>query len=334
MLAALIVVGVVAALALAAVFVLLKRRNVLDPPALPPIVATDPALQAEVRAQSARLDRLADGLTQAGHGQEAMRTGLEQTRRMLAEMRAREQERRLHEEEARASLQRLEATFLGASSRGRVGENVVWEALQMLPADMVDTQFHVNGKVVEFCLRLPDGKRMPVDSKWTGVAELEALESAHGEERVRLARSLEKLAAQRANEVAKYLDPSLTTPFAVAAVPDAVHGVLRRAHLDAHGRGVLLVPYSSALPVVLALYSLCCRLGNDGADVGALVGEVTAALDGIERTLENSVERSAKMAQNAAAEIRTNLGRARGALGRARIGDEDPAELVPLRAVD
>ncbi|MCA1726398.1 MAG: hypothetical protein LC722_01705, partial [Actinobacteria bacterium] len=145
---------------------------------------------------------------------------------------------------------------------------------------------------------------------------------------------VEKLAAARANEVAKYLDPSLTTPFAVAAVPDAVHAVLRRAHLDAHARGVLLVAYSSALPAVLALYSLCCRLGADGADVGALVGEVTVALDGIERTLENSVERSAKMAQNAAADIRTHLGRARGALGRARQMEEQPEPLVPLRAVD
>ena len=322
---AVVLLGAVAALALAAVVTLLRRGQAVAPVA-------DPALQAEVRAQASRLDRLADGLAQSGLGQEAMRGSLEQARGMLAEMRAREQERRVHEEEARASLQRLEATFLGAASRGRVGENVVWEALQMLPADMVDTQFHVNGKVVEFCLRLPDGKRLPVDSKWTGVAEVEALETARGEDRVRAARTVEKLAADRAREVAKYLDPSLTTPFAVAAVPDAVHGVLRRAHLDAHARGVLLVPYSSALPVVMALYSLCCRLGADGADVGALVGEVAASLDGIERTLENSIERSAKMAQNAAADIRTHLGRARGALGRARLTEPQP--VAPLRAVD
>jgi DNA recombination protein RmuC len=334
MLVALIVLGGVAALALVAVVALVRRPQPEPAAALAPVTVVDPALQAELRSQAARIDRLSDGLAQSGAGQEAMRTGLDQTRAMLADMRSREQERRIHEEEARASLQRLEATFLGASSRGRVGENVVWEALQMLPPDMVDTQFHVNGKVVEFCLRLPDGKRLPVDSKWTGVTELELLENAQGDDRLRIARALEKLAADRAKEVAKYLDPSLTTPFAVAAVPDAVHAVLKRAHLDAHARGVLLVPYSAALPIVMALYSLCCRLGADGADVGALVGEVSSALDGIERTLENSVERSAKMAVNAAAEIRTNLGRARGALGRARLAEEDPEPLAPLRAVD
>jgi DNA recombination protein RmuC len=328
MLVALIVLGVVAVLAVGALVVLLRR-----PTSVPGSVSViDPALQAEVRAQATRLDRLADGLNQTGAGQEAMRRGLEQTRGMVAEMRAREQERRIHEEEARATLQRLEATFLGAASRGRVGENVVWEALQTLPPDMVDTGFHVNGKTVEFSLRLPDGRRLPVDSKWAGVAELEALEVAQGEDRTRLARVLEKLVADRAKEVAKYLDPSVTTPLAVAAVPDAVFAVVRRAHIDAYGWGVLIVPYSTALPVLLALYSLCCRMGADGADVGALVSEVTSSLDGIERALENSVERSAKMAQNAAADIRSHLGRARGALGRARL--EEAPDVPALRAVD
>lgn len=325
MLIALIALAVVTTLALAALVVVVARRPPSVGAAQP---APDAALHAEVRAQAARLDRLADGLNQTGAGQEAMRRGLDHARGMIAEMRAREQERRLHEEEARATLQRLEATFLGASSRGRAGENVVWEALQNLPADMVDTGFHVNGKIVEFSMLLPDGRRLPVDSKWAGVGELEALESAVGEDRARLARTLEKLVADRAREVAKYLDPSVTTPFAVAAVPDAAFAVVRRAHLDAHRAGVLIVPYSSALPVLLALYSLCCRLGSDGADVGALVSEVTASLDGIERALENSVERAAKMAQNAAADMRTHIGRARGALGRARLADGGTPEAL------
>jgi DNA recombination protein RmuC len=327
--AALIVLGVVAVVAVAAVLVLVRRQA---PATAAPAVVLDPALQAEVRAQATRLDRLADGLSQAGLGQEAMRAGLDQTRGMLGELRAREDERRVHEEEARASLQRLEATFLGAASRGRVGENVVWEALAALPPDMVDTNFRVNGKLVEFCLKLPDGRRLPVDSKWAAVAEVEALEGARGDERVRLARVAEKLVADRAREVAKYLDPSATTPFAVAAVPDVVHAALKRAHIEAHASGVLLVPYSSVLPTLLALYSLCCRLAPDGdVDVGGLVAEVGTALDGIERVLENSVEKAAKMSTNAAGDIRVQLGRARGALGKARAAD---VEVVPLRAVD
>src|SRR5438045_153920 len=80
--------------------------------------------------------------------------------------------------------------------------------------------------------------------------ELEALEAATDPvEREALARSVERIVALRAREVSTYLDPSLTAPVAVAAVPDAAYAVLRRAHADAFARGVVIVPYSTALPV-------------------------------------------------------------------------------------
>jgi DNA recombination protein RmuC len=144
-----------------------------------------------------------------------------------------------------------------------------------------------------------------------------------------LAQAVERLVAQRAREVSKYLDPSLTAPFAVAAVPDAAYGVLRKAHLDAFGARVLVVPFSGALPVLLALYALCRRLDGQGTDVGAIVTEVGDALDAIERTLENRLEHAAKLAQNAAAEVRTQLGRARGALARGRVGSGVQEMLPP-----
>jgi DNA recombination protein RmuC len=199
----------------------------------------------------------------------------------------------------------------------------------------VDTGFRVGGKLVEFALRLPDGRRLPVDSKWAGVAEVEALHEAEGPERQRLAASVERLVAARAREVAKYLEPSLTAPFAVAAVPDAAYAVLRKAHLDAYEYRVVLVPYSSALPVLLALYSLCCRLGAEPTDIGLLVSEVEAALGAIERELENRIERAAQMAQNAAAEMRGHIGRARGAAARARVtavGEEPVPRLAPIES--
>jgi DNA recombination protein RmuC len=265
------------------------------------------------REMVARMDRLGDAVARGTADDRALRQGVTETRALLEEMRRRD-------EEDRASLRRLETAFLGAATRGRVGENVVWEALSVLPPDMVDAGFRVNGKMVEFALRLPDGRRLPVDCKWTGVAEMEALESADGPERRRLSQAVERLVSQRAREVSKYLDPSLTAPFAVAAVPDSAYGVLRRAHLDAFGARVLVVPFSGALPVLLALYALCRRLDGRATDVGAVVSEVGDALDAIERALETRVEQAAKLSQNAAAEVRTQLGRARGALARGRAG--------------
>lgn len=283
-------------------------------------------LISRIDAQSARLDRLSDGLGRQALDDQTLRHGLVETRRAVDDLRARDEERALREEESRTALRRLEATFLGAATRGGVGENVVWEALSVLPAEMVDTDFRVGGKLVEFALRLPNGRRLPVDSKWAGVAEIEALEAAEGEERRRLAQAVERVVAMRAREVAKYLDPSLTAPFAVAAVPDSAYAVLRKAHLEAYADRVLLVPYSGALPVLLALYALCCRLGSDAEDVGSLVSEVEGALAAIERDLENRIERAAQMTQNAAAEIRVQIGRARGAAARTRAGTGERAE--------
>jgi DNA recombination protein RmuC len=276
------------------------------------IVLAAAAIRREV---TARMDRLGDAVARGTADDHALRQGVTEARALLEEMRRRDVE-------DRASLRRLEAAFLGAATRGRVGENVVWETLSVLPPDMVDAGFRVHGKVVEFALRLPDGRRLPVDCKWAGVAEMEALERADGSERPRLAQAVERLVAQRAREVSKYLDPSLTAPFAVAAVPDAAYGVLRKAHLDAFGAKVLVVPFSGALPVLLALYALCRRLDGQATDVGAMVSEVGGALDAIERALETRVEQAAKLAQNAAAEVRAQLGRARGALAMGRV---DPA---------
>ena len=152
---------------------------------------------------------------------------------------------------------------------------------------MLVTDFRVNGKVVEFGLLLPDGRRLPVDSKWTAVAELEALEAADESECEARARDVEKAVAGRAREVAQYLDPALTAPVAVAAVPDAAYAVLRRAHADAFERGVIVVPYSTALPVLLFLHSLVARYGDAG-DTQAALREVATILGSMEGVLETS----------------------------------------------
>jgi hypothetical protein len=141
--------------------------------------------------------------------------------------------------------------------------------------------------------------------------------------------------AARAREVAQYLDPALTAPVAVAAVPDAAYAVLRRAHADAFARGVVIVPYSTALPVLLFLYSIVHRFG-DADDARAALEEVAALLDGMEGVLENKVARAATMLGNAADELRSNLGKARGSVARGRaVAPAAPAELAEgvLKAV-
>ncbi len=277
-------------------------------------------VQARLEAQSAELRRLADATASRDVAGEQLRAGLDGARRVLQELSTREQERRQADVEGREVIKRLSTVLAGGASKGRAGENVLREHLAQLPPGMLVNDLRVGGKVVEFALLLPDGRRMPIDSKWTALAELESLEAAEDPvARAACARDVERAVAARAKEVALYLDPAVTSPVAVAAVPDAAYAVLKRAHADAWSKGVVIVPYTSALPIVLFLYSLVQRFG-DAADVQASLAEVSSALEAMGAVVENKLARAATMLTNGADELRSNLGKARGSIARARPG--------------
>ena len=285
----------------------------------------DGDLRAQLAVQAAELRRLADQGSQRDLSAEQLRQGMEGARRALDELRVREQERRTVDDEQREVVRRLATVLAGGASKGRAGEHMLREHLAELPPAMLCTDFRVNGKVVEFGLLLPDGRRLPIDSKWTALAELEALEAAEDPlERDRCARAVERAVVARAKEVAQYLDPAVTAPVAVAAVPDAAFAVLKRAHADAYARGVVIVPYGSALAIVLFLYSLVRRYG-EAADVQASLAELVGVLDQMESVVENRFAKAAVMLTNGADEFRSQLGKARGSIARAQVTVGDPA---------
>ncbi len=288
-------------------------------------VPRDPGrLESMVEVQGAELRRLADAAGVRDGMGEQLRSEVAGARRALEEIAVREEERRARQAEDSEVIRRLSTVLAGGSSKGRAGENVLREHLSELPPGMLVADFKVNGKVVEFGLLLPDGRRLPIDSKWSAVAELEALEAADDpDEREARAREVERVVALRAKEVAQYLDPALTAPVAVAAIPDAAYEVLRRAHADAFARGVVIVPYSTALPVLLFLYSLVHRYGDAG-DVQGCLAEVASLLDAMENVLENKIARAATMIANGADEFRSQLGKARGSVARGRSSAVEP----------
>ena len=314
--------GVAAGTAVAAV-IALRRPTAGDG-------RTTIGLEGRLDVQSAELRRLADAATGRDVTAEELRVGIDGARRTLEELRIREQERGANDTEHREVIRRLATVLAGSTARGRAGENVLRERLSELPPGLLVTDFRVGGKVVEFGLLLPDGRRLPIDSKWTALAELEALEAAsEPPERDACARAVERAVGNRAREVAQYLDPAVTAPVAVAAVPDAAYVVLRRAHAEAYTRGVVVVPYSSALPIILFLYALVQRFG-DAADVQTGLAEVAGLLDVMEQVVENKFARAGTMIGNGADEFRSSLGKARGSIARARRASVDPvAELGP-----
>ena len=192
------ILALVAGLAIGALVVAIARRP-----------RTEHGLHEQVLLQAGELRRIADQGAQRELASEQLRQGLEGARRALEELRTHDQDRRAADGEQREVVRRLATVLAGGASKGRAGEFILREHLAELPPGMLVTDFRVNGKVVEFGLLLPDGRRLAIDSKWSAVAELEALAGARDPiERDACARAVERAVTSRAKEVAQYLDPA------------------------------------------------------------------------------------------------------------------------------
>src|SRR5438093_8764243 len=124
------------------------------------------ALESRLAENGAELRRVADGAAWRERGTDDLRNEVSAFRDALDRMRVREEERRQREDQAWAVLHRVSAVLAGSQRAGRAGENVLREAFAHLPPAMLVRDFRVNGRVVEFGLVLPDGTRLPIDSKW------------------------------------------------------------------------------------------------------------------------------------------------------------------------
>jgi DNA recombination protein RmuC len=241
------------------------------------------------------------------------------TQKALAEVKAIEQGRARQMEQASDTLRRLESVVAGSSTRGAAGENILVRALAQLPPDMLEVNVAFGNKVVEYALRLPGGRLLPIDSKWTSVAALERLASTDDVvERRKLQDQVVRDLRSRVREMAKYLDPERTLALALLAVPDAVYGSAPEVHGEAYREGVLVVPYSLALPYVLAIYRLTVRFGStvDTDQLAARLRSVDEALRRLGDEVEGRLSRGLVQIQNARDSLRDHVLDARQATSR------------------
>src|SRR5437660_8265097 len=229
------------------------------------------------------------------------------------------------EEEARASLRRLESIIAGSSSRGAAGERILEEALRHLPPEMLQRNVWVAGKVVELALRLPGGKLLPMDSKWVSSPALEQLAEPglDAGRRAQLMASVEREVERRVKEVSQYIDARTTTPFALAVIPDAAYDVCRSAIVSAHHRHVMVVGYAMALPYLLTLYQLHLQFARtvDMEKLQASLIDIERQVDVLEGILENRVQRTLTVLQNAYTEGRQATAKIRASAQSAQVSE-------------
>jgi DNA recombination protein RmuC len=273
-------------------------------------------------------------LLQMAEAAEGLRADIGQAHRALAEVKALEQGRAGQMAWAAQSLRRLESIVAGSSTRGVAGENILARALSQLPPDLIAANVPFAGRVVEYALRLPGGRLLPIDSKWTSASVLERLEAADDpHERRRLVEQASRDVRSRIREMAKYISPERTLGLALLAVPDAVHSVTADAHAEGHREGVLVVPYSLALPYVLALYRLTARFATlePSPAAGESLRTLEAALARADEEVEGRLSRALVQMENSRDALHDHVGAARRAaasLARAPgLGGPEPAAL-------
>ena len=229
------------------------------------------------------------------------------------------------EEEARASLKRLESIIAGSSSRGAAGERILEEALRHLPPEMLQRNVWVGGKVVELALRLPGGKLLPMDSKWVSSPALEQLAEPglDANRRAQLTAQVEREVERRVREVSQYIDPATTSPFALAVIPDAAYDVCRSAIVTAHHRHVMVVGYAMALPYLLTLYQLHLQFARtvDMEKLQSALIDIERQVDVLDGILENKVQRSLTVLQNAYTEGRQATAKIRASAQSAQLNE-------------
>jgi DNA recombination protein RmuC len=273
-------------------------------------------LQAAVQGVETRVLETSAGV------REAIGKDLSEARLVVERLKVDAEERRRMEEDVQASARRIENVLLGSRTRGAAGENILQDAFRQFPAEMIDMNFRVNGKVVEFALILANGKRLPIDSKWPSPELLDRLAEALQEpaKEATVVQEIERVLRGKVREVRQYIDPAATLAFAVAAVPDPVFNACRRAHLEAYREGVILMPYSMTIPYVLALFRLHLQYARsiDLENLEGYLQQIDDNVVALDRLFENSIARGSTMIQNAFNDAKRNLGQMRGALAALR----------------
>lgn len=240
-----------------------------------------------------------------------------------------------HESQLYAIVQTISSKLIGSREVGAAGENLLAEAFASFPPGWIERDFKLGGKVVEFALVLPNHKRLPIDSKWPAIELLQRLgEATDPDERLALTNKIEDAVTAKAQEASKYIDPAQTIHLAMAAIPDSAYSVCRKAHFQAIKSHVLVVSYSMALPIVLALYrfQLEYAASVDQEHLESHLKQIEDCLQAIEEEFQNRLSRGSTMILNAYTECMTRINQIKASLSALRAPIASSPELPPLEA--
>ena len=230
------------------------------------------------------------------------------------------------------SIRRLEQVIAGTQSKGSAGENILEVVFARLPIEWQARNFRVGGKTVEFGLKLPNNLIMPIDSKWAATNLLEQFLATEAlDEQQRLKKMIEDMVLQKAKEVRKYIDPSITVNFGVAVIPDAIYDLCAGIQCDVFELNVVLVSYSMFIPYLLLVFQTVLKTSQsiDLQKLDAYLQTAQENIKALQEELDGRLSRAITMLSNSRDDMRAHLGKISGSLTGLQIGAGTTAPALP-----
>jgi DNA recombination protein RmuC len=228
----------------------------------------------------------------------------------LAVLQASAKARQEIEQKTAESISRLETIIAGTQSKGSAGENIVSLIFAKLPVEWQVRNFNVNGKTVEFGLKFPNNLVLPIDSKWTATDLLEKfMDTDNPDEQQKLKAEIEKAVIQKAKEVRKYIDPSITTTFGVAVVPDAIYEMCTSIYPEIFKIGIVLVSYSMFVPYLLLVFNTILKSEQniDLQKLDAYLQTAQNSLEGLQEEINGRFSRAITMLNNSRDDMQAHI---------------------------
>lgn len=225
----------------------------------------------------------------------------------------------------------IESVMRGSKTKGMAGENIVREILKIFPQGMMVYDFKLGSKVVEFGLKLPDGRILPIDSKVMASEELQILANSQDETaKLKIIQQLELAVLRKAREVGEYISPPITYERAIMAVPDPLYYLLKESIIKAHrDYGVLIIPYSMTIPYILSFMDLQRKHSShlDEERVKTFLESLNLSLSKMDDILDNKVAKGNVMIGNAYGEYKQLVSKIRGDALGLHISETNPDKL-------
>lgn len=278
----------------------------------------------------AELKALSRGLTEATA---SMRSELAKAKNDLTELQTNARARQEIELQTANSIKRLETIIAGTQTKGAAGENILEVVFAKLPADWQVRNFKVGGKPVEFGLRLPNNLILPIDSKWAATNLLEQFIAATDTiEQQRLKEDIETVVIQKAKEVRKYIDPSVTAPFGVAVVPDAIYDLCAGIQAEIFQLNVVLVSYSMFIPYLLLVFQTILKTGQniDLQKLDSYLQTAQSSIDAMQKELDGRFSKAVTMLDNSRSDLRVHISKIGSSLAGLQISAATPVATPAL----